>query len=149
MIMPRRIRTFYERFISLKGDPASIAAALAIGVFVGVTPTIPFHTAIIVIVGLLFRLNITAAYLGSWIISNPVTIPLLYLSQYELGRILLGMDPYRFDLAEYSLGAIATMGWRVILPLLTGGIVMAPLCAVPAYFISRWLITAIRAKGCP
>jgi uncharacterized protein (DUF2062 family) len=148
MIMPRRIRTFYERFISLKGEPASIAAALAIGVFVGVTPTIPFHTAIIVIIGLLFRLNITAAYLGSWLISNPVTIPLLYLLQYELGRFLLGMDPYRFELTEYSLGAIAAMGWRILLPLLTGGIVMAPLCAAAAYLISRRLITAIRAKGC-
>jgi uncharacterized protein (TIGR03546 family) len=149
MIMPRRIRTFYERFISLKGDPVSIATALAIGVFVGVTPTIPFHTAIIVIIGLLFRLNITAAYLGSWFISNPLTIPLLYLSQYELGRILLGLDPYRFDLTEYSLGAIAALGWRILLPLLTGGIVMAPVCAVPAYFISKRLIAAIRAKRCP
>jgi uncharacterized protein (TIGR03546 family) len=149
MIMPRRIRAFYERFLSLKGDPASIAAALAIGVFVGVTPTIPFHTAIILVIGLLFRMNITAAYLGSWIISNPVTIPLLYLSQYELGRILLGLDPYRFELAEYSLGAITAMGWRILLPLLTGGIVMAPVCAVPAYFISRRLITAIRTKGRP
>ncbi|MHB8909593.1 MAG: DUF2062 domain-containing protein [Syntrophales bacterium] len=147
--MPRRIRTFYERFISLKGDPASLAAALAIGVFVGVTPTIPFHTAIVLIIGLLFRVNLTAAYLGSWLISNPVTIPLLYLSQYELGRILLGMDAYRFELPEYSLSAIAALGWRILLPLLVGGIVMAPLIAVPAYFIARRTITAIRARGCP
>ncbi len=149
MIIQRRIRTFYERFISLKGDPASIAAALAMGVFVGVTPTIPFHTGIIVIIGLLFKMNITAAYLGSWLISNPVTIPLLYLSQYELGRVMLGMGPYRFELAEYSVAAIAALGWQILLPLLTGGIVMAPICAVPAYYISRWLITTIRAKGRP
>lgn len=149
MMVRKRIRTFYERCISLKGDPGSIAAALAIGVFVGVTPTIPFHTAIIVTIGLLFRMNITAAYLGSWLISNPVTIPLLYLSQYELGRILLGMEASRFWLTEYSLSAIAAMGWRILLPLLTGGIIMAPLIAVPAYFISRRMITAIRAKGCP
>lgn len=149
MIVRRRIRAFTERCISLKGDPGSIAAALAVGVFVGVTPTIPFHTVIIVMIGLLFRMNITAAYLGSWLISNPVTIPLLYLSQYELGRTLLGMEASRFGLTEYSLSAIAAMGWRILLPLLTGGIVMAPLIAVPAYFISRRMITAIRAKGCP
>ncbi len=149
MIIQRRIRTFYERFISLKGDPESIAAALAMGVFVGVTPTIPLHTGIIVIIGLLFKMNITAAYLGSWLISNPVTIPLLYLSQYELGRIMLGMGPHRFELAEYSVAAIAALGWQILLPLLTGGIVMAPICAVPAYYVSRWLITTIRAKGRP
>jgi uncharacterized protein (TIGR03546 family) len=149
MIVRRRIRTFYERCISLKGDPGSIARALAIGVFVGVTPTIPFHTAMILLIGLVFRVNITAAYLGSWLISNPVTIPLLYLSQYELGRILLGMEAYRFGITEYSFSAIAALGWRILLPLLTGGIIMAPLIAVPAYFISRRMITAIRAKGCP
>ena len=79
MILKKRIWTFYERFISLKGEPAQIAAGLAIGVFVGVTPTIPFHTGIIVLTGLLFRQNITAGYLGAWIISNPLTVPLLYV----------------------------------------------------------------------
>ncbi len=39
---------FYHKFISLKGDPRKISMGMAIGVFVGVTPTIPFHTALIV-----------------------------------------------------------------------------------------------------
>jgi len=147
MILKRRFRIFYERFISLKGEPAQIAAGLAIGVFVGVTPTIPFHTAIIVLIGLLFRQNITAGYLGSWMISNPLTIPLLYISQYELGRFLLGMERCRFELADYSLGAIAALGWEILLPLQTGGILMAPVFALPVYFITRRLITSIRARG--
>ena len=147
MILKKRIRTFYERFISLKGEPAQIAAGLAIGVFVGVTPTIPFHTGIIVLIGLLFRQNITAGYLGSWIISNPLTVPLFYVAQYELGRFLLGMERCRFELADYSLGAIGALGWKILLPLLTGGILMAPFFAVPAYFIARRLITSIRARS--
>jgi uncharacterized protein (DUF2062 family) len=147
MILMRRFRIFYERFISLKGEPAQIATGLAIGVFVGVTPTIPFHTVLIVLLGLLFRQNITAGYLGSWMISNPLTIPLLYLSQYELGRFLLGMERCRFELADYSLGAIAALGWKILLPLLAGGILMAPFFALPTYFIARRLITSIRARG--
>jgi uncharacterized protein len=146
MILQKPLRTFYERFISLKGEPAQIAAGLAIGVFVGATPTIPFHTAIIVLIGLLFRQNITAGYLGSWLISNPLTIPLLYLSQYELGRFLLGMERCRFELADYSMGAVASLGWKILLPLLTGGILMAPFFALPAYFIARRLITSIRSR---
>jgi uncharacterized protein (DUF2062 family) len=147
MILKKRFLTFYERFISLKGEPAQIAAGLAIGVFVGVTPTIPFHTAIIVLIGLLFRQNITAAYLGSWIISNPLTIPLFYLSQYELGRFLLGMERCRFAITDYTLGSITALGWEILLPLLTGGILMAPFFAVPAYFVTRRLITSIRARS--
>ena len=147
MILKRRFRIFYERFISLKGDPSQIAAGLAIGVFVGVTPTIPLHTAIIILIGLLFRQNITAGYLGSWLISNPLTIPLFYLSQYELGRFLLGMESCRFELSDYSVGAIAALGWKILLPLLIGGILMAPIFALPAYFITRRLITSTRARG--
>jgi uncharacterized protein (DUF2062 family) len=149
MILKKRIRAFYEKFISLKGEPATIAAGFAIGVFVGATPTIPFHTATIILLGLFFRTNITAAYLGSWLISNPVTIPLLYLSQYELGRILLGMPPCRFEITDYSLGAVAALGWQILLPLQTGGIIMAPFFAVPAYFIAHRMIAAVRAKGQP
>jgi uncharacterized protein len=147
MILKKRFRNFYDRFISLQGEPAQIAAGLAIGVFVGVTPTIPFHTVIIVLIGFLFRQNITAAYLGSWLISNPMTIPLFYLSQYELGRFLLGMERCRFEFSDYSLGAIATLGWKIMLPLLTGGMLMAPFFAIPAYFVARRLIRSIRARS--
>ena len=147
MILKRQLRSFYEKFISLKGEPAQIAAGLAIGVFVGVTPTIPFHTAIIVLIGLLFRQNITAGYLGAWIVSNPLTVPFLYVSQYELGRSLLGMERSRFALPDYTLGSVTALGWEILLPLLAGGILMAPFFAVPAYFVTRRLITEIRARG--
>jgi uncharacterized protein len=146
MIPKKRLRTFYERFISLKGESAQIAAGVAIGVFVGVTPTIPFHTAIIVLIGLLFRQNITAGILGAWIISNPLSVPLLYVAQYELGRFLLGMERFRFELTDYTLRNIAALGWEILLPLLTGGILMAPFFAIPAYFVARRLIKAIRTR---
>jgi uncharacterized protein (DUF2062 family) len=147
MILKKQFRNFYEKFISLQGEPARVAAGVALGVFVGVTPTIPFHTGIIVLVGLLFRQNITAAYLGSWIISNPLTIPLFYLSQYELGRFLLGMERCRFEFADHGLDAVAALGWKILLPLLTGGILMAPFFAVPAYFVTRRLIVSIRTRS--
>ena len=146
MILKKPFRNFYEKFISLKGEPTHIAVGLAIGVFVGTTPTIPLHTAIIVLVGLVFRQNITAAYLGSWLISNPLTIPFLYVSQYELGRVLLGMEHCRFDLADYTIGAIVSLGWGILLPLLIGGILMAPVFAVTAFFVTRRLIVSIRKR---
>ena len=147
MILKRRFRIFYEKFVSLKGEPTQIAAGLTLGVFVGVTPTIPFHTTIIVLLGLLFRKNITAAYLGSWLISNPFTIPILYVGQYELGRFLLRMERFPFQIADYSVGAIAALGWQILLPLLLGGILMAPVFAIPSYFIARRLIASIRERG--
>ena len=146
MRLSRQFQLFYERFISLKGEPRAIAAGMALGVFVGVTPTIPFHTVIIVILGLLFRQNISAAYLGSWIISNPLTAPFLYFTEYQLGRRLLGMAASPWNLNDHSLQTLAALGWEVTVPLLTGGLVLAPLFAVAAYGLTRRLVTRIRGE---
>lgn len=120
---------------------------MAVGVFVGVTPTIPFHTLLIILFGLLWKHNLTAAYMGSWLISNPLTIPIFYFSQYELGTYLLGMTQSPLVLTDYSFHNILSLGWQIILPLLTGGIVTAPFFAVPAYFITYRMVLALRNKG--
>jgi len=148
-IVKRRSRDFYDRFISLKGEPGNIAMGMAIGVFIGVTPTIPFHTAMIIAVGVLFKQNITAGYLGSWLISNPVTIPLFYFSQYELGRLILGLQKSAWALNDYSLAGVMNLGWHILFPLLTGGIITAPFFAVPAYFLARRFIVVLRERNRP
>jgi uncharacterized protein (DUF2062 family) len=149
MIFSDRLRRFYKTFISLKGEPAEIATGMAMGVFISVTPTIPFHTVLIFLIGVALRQNITAAYLSSWIVSNPVTIPLLYISQYKLGRFILGMSGGAFHFQDYNLRVLAALGSEIIVPLLVGGICMAPLFAVPAYFISLHFIKRIRNRRTP
>ncbi|MDP3478975.1 MAG: DUF2062 domain-containing protein, partial [Desulfoprunum sp.] len=49
MRLKRLGKYYYLRFLRLKGDPYSLAFGTAIGVFVGLTPTMPLHTAIILI----------------------------------------------------------------------------------------------------
>jgi uncharacterized protein (DUF2062 family) len=146
MNLKKRLKECYEQLISLKGEPDAIAAGLAIGVFIGVTPTIPFHTVLIVILCILMKKNITAGYLGTWLISNPLTIPFFYISQYRLGKCLLGSGYPRFYFRHSSLIAIIEKGWDVFVPLFVGGIIMAPLFAVPAYYIARRLLLAVRTK---
>ncbi len=144
--MKNRVRYFYDKFISLKGEPKAIAMGMAIGVFVGVTPTIPFHTAMLILIAVLFKQNVTAAYLGSWVISNPITIPFFYFVQYELGRYILGTAPADFNVTCLSIQYILGIGWHIAKPLLLGGIIMAPFFAVPAYFITHHALQAIRKE---
>ncbi|MCK9195838.1 MAG: DUF2062 domain-containing protein [Syntrophales bacterium] len=148
-IIKKRCKDFYNRFISLKGEPANIAMGMAIGVFIGVTPTIPFHTAMIIAVGILFKQNITAGYLGSWLISNPVTIPVLYFCQYELGSIILGLQKSAWAMNDYSLEGVMNLGWHILFPLLIGGIITAPFFAVPAYFLARRFVVVLRERNRP
>jgi len=144
MMVKNRLKTWYESLISLKGEPRAIAFGLAIGVFIGVTPTIPFHTILIVLLCFLLKKNIIAAYLGSWIISNPLTIPFLYFSQYRLGEYLLGSSYSGFLALDYSLVSLIKQSGYVVIPLLAGGVIMAPFFAIPAYFIGHRLILAVR-----
>ena len=146
MFLKNKIREFYNRFISLKGEPGEIAAGMAIGVFVGVTPTIPFHTVSIIFLCLLFRQNMTAAILGATCVSNPVTIPLFYLAQYELGRFLLNDVSLKVTFNDYSLKSILELGWHILYPLQIGGLLMAVVFTVPAYFVTHRAVSALRSK---
>ena len=146
MTIRDRINEFYKRFLSLSGRPEEIARAMALGVFIGVTPTIPFHTALVMVSCLIFRQNITAGMLGATIISNPLTIPFFYLAEYELGVLALGMDPNPFALADYDVRAILEIGLHILYPLMVGGLILACLFAVPSYFISRHAVVKLRNR---
>lgn len=146
MNLKKRYREIYDRFISLKGKPEKIALGTAIGVFIGVTPTIPFHTIIIIGLTFLFKQNFTTAFLGATTISNPLTIPLLYVSQYHLGKYLLGDGCPKVVFTDYSIWDIMNTGWNIAYPLLLGGFIMALVFAVPSYFIAYQAVVIIRKK---
>ncbi|ABC77112.1 DUF2062 domain-containing protein [Syntrophus aciditrophicus] len=146
MIFENRIKKFYQQFISLKGDPESLAWGMAMGVFIGVTPTIPFHTVLIVFFGFLLKKNMTSAFLGSSLISNPVTIPLLYLSEYQIGRLILGPSGAEIRIKEYTVASILQLGWEVAVPLLLGGFLLGLVFTYPAYFLSYRLLSFMRKK---
>lgn len=147
MTIRDRINDFYNRFLSLSGKPEEIARAMALGVFIGVTPTIPFHTALVMVICLLLRQNITAAMLGATIISNPLTIPFLYLAGYELGVLVLGLGANPFVLADYDVRSILEIGWHILYPLMVGGLILACVFAVPSYFISRRAVVELRKRN--
>ncbi|MDX9745053.1 MAG: DUF2062 domain-containing protein [Syntrophales bacterium] len=144
--MKKYLLRFYNRFISLRGEPKNIAMGFAMGVFIGVTPTIPFHTSLLVVLGLASRQNITSAYIGAWAISNPLTIAPFYFLQYRIGKYLLGLEGKSLVLKDYSIMSLMNFGWDVTLPLLTGGIIMAPFFAVPAYFAAHRVVLATRRR---
>jgi uncharacterized protein (TIGR03546 family) len=147
MTIRNRISDFYNRFLSLGGRPEEIARAMALGVFIGVSPTIPFHTALIMVICLLFRQNITAAVLGSTIISNPITIPFFYFLEYELGRLVLGISESPFVVSDYDVRSILEVGWHILYPLMVGGFLLAVVFAVPSYFITYHTVLKLRKRN--
>jgi len=49
------LRELVRRVKKLEGNPHYIAMGMAIGVFVGITPTMPFHTVIAVALALILN----------------------------------------------------------------------------------------------
>jgi uncharacterized protein (DUF2062 family) len=74
--------------------PERVAAAVALGVGVGLSPFIGFHFILAIILAWIFRLNKLDTVLGSFA-GNPWTLPPIYAMGYRLGRTILGLSPAR------------------------------------------------------
>jgi uncharacterized protein len=137
-------RDFVNRIKHLNGDPHEVALGMAIGIFIGVTPTIPLHTVLAVLLAFVFRCSKAAAMIGVWI-SNPVTIPVFYLGSYKVGAFILG-NSMPFDLKYDSIVELAKVGLDVTLAMLLGGVVIGVPPAVAFYYITKRLATHYRLK---
>jgi len=84
-----KVSRLLDRVKKLQGDPHYIALGMAIGVFVAITPTIPFHTVMAVALAYLFKASRPAAIIGVWA-SNPFTVVFLYIACYKVGMLLFG-----------------------------------------------------------
>ncbi len=81
MKINRLSKFYYLKMLRLQGEPKALALGTAIGVFVGLTPTIPFHTVTIISIAMATRTSAIAGVISSWIVCNPLTyIPIYYFS---------------------------------------------------------------------
>jgi uncharacterized protein (DUF2062 family) len=118
---------------------------MAIGVFVGVTPTIPFHTVIALALAFIFRGSKPAAAIGVWF-ANPVTIPIFYIGSFKVGTLILN-KPIPFDVKFESISELMTLGLDVTIAMILGGAILGILPAIIAYFLTYRIITKVREKA--
>jgi uncharacterized protein (DUF2062 family) len=138
----RQSKLMLVRFVRLRALPEEIAKGIALGIFIGMTPTFGLQMIIAIFLAYLLKENRLAAILGVWI-TNPVTAPAIYAIEYEVGRILLGMQ--RVDLPrEFSFGAFAHLSYEVIGPLWVGGLVAGLLVGGLAYFLTLRLVPQVK-----
>ncbi|MBW2513094.1 MAG: DUF2062 domain-containing protein [Deltaproteobacteria bacterium] len=140
-----RLKALFVRIKKLQGDPRYIAMGMAIGVFVGVTPTIPFHTVIAILLAFILRGSKPAAAIGVWF-ANPVTIPIFYIGSFKIGTLILN-KPIPFDVKFESITALMDLGLDVTAAMLLGGAVLGIPPAIMAYFLTYRLMTRVREKA--
>ena len=122
-----------------------VADGLAVGLFIGCTPTMGVQIILTGLAAFLLRVNVPVA-LVSTLISNPLTAPILYPLQYKLGVWLVGV-PSAAELAEFS-GAMRGF-MRYARPLWAGSVAMGIVSSVVGWALvsSLWIATtALRAR---
>lgn len=118
-----------------KSTPHGIAGGLALGTFIALTPTLGVHAILVVVFAFFLRVNIPAALIAC-MITNPLTAPVIYPLEYELGLWLAG-PPGPEEIAAYSTRMQSFA--RYAKPLWVGSVVSGVVGAALAYGIGIWI----------
>jgi uncharacterized protein (DUF2062 family) len=145
MTFKRALRYHWLKFRRLQDDPQQIAGGMALGVFIAFTPTIPFHTVAALSLAALLRVSPVTAFLGIQL-SNPLTIPPMYLAAYKVGRFLLhGGQPLAYP-ATFDFHAWLHVLGQGGAALQVGGVIIALPPAIAAYFLTLWGVRRYRRR---
>ena len=141
----RWFRLLYLRIIRLRGQPEEVAGGMAIGVCIGLTPTVPLHMVLAVLIAFLLGKSKLAAALGCWV-ANPFFLPFVYLLDYKVGQIVTGASGPSLVLSDFSFSYLLELGWDIYYPLFMGGIVVGLFSLLPSYFITKKIVILYRER---
>jgi len=142
------------RFVEVAGvhdRPERLAAAWALGIGIGLSPLIGFHTVLALVLAIAFRLNKLDVVLGTFII-NPWTVAFYFPAAVYVGRWVTGVRVptfVRFNPEALLHAAV----WRENAPWLrsilvawgSGAAIFSLLLGLATYFLLRRIIRVHRA----
>ncbi|MBW2006781.1 MAG: DUF2062 domain-containing protein [Deltaproteobacteria bacterium] len=152
--LSRQLKYYYLRFIRLRGQPHELALGMALGVFTGMMPIMPFQIALAVMLAMLLKSSKITAALGTWI-SNPLNWYFLYYYSYKIGAWLLSLPEQNAVFAAIMaavragedpmviVGKILGAGGLILAAFLLGGLAMGLCSAGPAYLVFLWIFRAV------
>lgn len=158
MEIKRTFKYYWLKFTRLKGDPHSLALGAAIGIFIGLSPTMPLHTVSILLLTFITRSSLISALTSSVLVCNPLTyIPIYYFSlvignivtPYELSwqKIKSVLDILLSDQSfSIRLGAITTIGYEAIIVMVIGGAILALPFTFCSYIVFLRIFVKLREK---
>ena len=142
----RTMKYLYLRFVRLRGHPHELALGMALGVFAGSMPILPFQTAFALFLALIFKGSKITAALGTWI-SNPLNWYFLYYYSYKIGAWMIGIPGtsnvfhslmasiHRGEGAWVIFNKMAGAGGGFMGAFLLGGLVLGMVFSLLTYFV--------------
>lgn len=116
----------------------TIAGGLALGLFIGFTPTLGAQIVLAGFAAFFLKVNVPMALLGCFV-TNPLTAPFIYPLEYKLGVWLVGV-PEPGELEGYT-GMLRNFA-RYAKPLWVGGVFLGGVAAMISYALVSLVWTA-------
>lgn len=126
---------------ALRPGVEPVARGIAIGLFIGLTPTVGVQIMLMIAACVALRGNFLAAFAVSFI-SNPFTLPLLYWIFHALGAGVLELAG--FTVVDDASTALNGFGDEVLSAAI-GSLMIATPAALTGYFATHWL-AGVREK---
>lgn len=131
----------------------SAAGGLSIGLFMAFMP-VPFQMILAAPAAILARVNLPIAVVSVWI-SNPLTMPPMFVTCYKLGAWILSV-PARHSHFEFSLRWFTETAVEIWQPLLLGCLLLGAIAALLGniavrlswrlHLLRRWRVRAARRR---
>ncbi|MGM0554067.1 MAG: DUF2062 domain-containing protein [Pseudomonadota bacterium] len=127
---------------SMKSGPEAMARGVAIGLFIGLTPTVGFQTVLMIILCIALAGHFPTAFVAS-LVSNPFTTAPLYWGFHKLGEAVFRQLP----LVAHDAGAwyLQGIGDEVTFTLL-GSLLIATPAGLGGYTLAHLLHRAWQAR---
>jgi len=137
-------KRFWNEDILKSDEPAhKKAAAVALGVFVGISPFWGFHTLIVFLMAAVLKLNKVIAFIFSNI-SIPPLIPVIIYASYQAGSVLTGNGfSWELSLSDFDSGAEVMEGLGQYL---LGSFALAGITAILLWIVFYFLFSMANQK---
>lgn len=129
--------------LNSEGTPGQVAAGMAMGACLGLTPLISLHNLLIVGVILFFRVSVPGATLG-WLAFTPVGFALDPVF-HSIGLALLADTSALHGLWILLYNSPVVALGNPTNTIIVGSVVFWIVTAVPIYFLARWAVGRYRA----
>ncbi|MBI9080628.1 MAG: DUF2062 domain-containing protein [Pseudodesulfovibrio sp.] len=141
----RWMKYWYLRLMRQNTTPKNLAAALALGVFIGALPIIPFQSVVVVALAFFMRVNKLAAWLATCY-SNAATMVPFYYFLFLIGKAVTPFHDVAFDPTQLEMEQLISAGWEVFVVLFSGGLVFGLPATILTYFLSLFIIRRYRQR---
>ncbi|MGC8769047.1 DUF2062 domain-containing protein [Calditerrivibrio sp.] len=141
--MIERFVNAIKHIVNIDAPANKIALSSGLGMVIGFSPYLGFHTILATIFSVGLRLPIYPLMIGAYI-TNPITIPPIYAFLYKVGVVLTDSSKKDIKWDIHNFSELMVLAKSILWPLFVGCHVFGLLTGLVTYFVVKYLLIKYR-----